>query len=614
MSVAAVSAASMPSQASPRERSRQRAIRRFQWSILVPLILLLAFVLMPVLFLQLYFSFHQWTVYLGSWSDAEYVGLDLFREVLTDPRFGWAVVRSLAFATGSTIGCFVVGFALAYLMRRPFRGQALYYTIFILPMLTVPVVVAYTAEMLLYQSGPINDLISRFSGIDFKPMWLTDPNIALPTVMLLEIWNWAPFSFIILLAGLARADRSRGDPGRVQVAHLLGGRASAPAPRDLPCSGAALPRSDGRVPQDLGAVAGRARNRDRDASRLHLPDDVAVFRDLQGCGDVLSRHAADDRHRLVRDQVAAAGKAVARRHVCRAEGGWLMRKSQRRRITAIVRYALLTGWAIIAAFPIFWMISTSFKPDTQWFAWPPVYFPHPPTLSNYLNVWFGAEEYTATQYAISSQKPLISLLNSTIIAGTATFLSVLFGAVMAYGVSRYRILSETRMFQLLMLRMIPPIVIVAPLSLYYSTLGLLDSMTGLILIYFLTTLPYAVWMTKSFIDEVPREVEQAAEILGASRWRTIFEIVLPLIRSGLVATFLFILILTWSEYLLALIITKTQVTTLPIELSKYQGTTEGRVYGRQAALAVGITIPLMIVGLIIRKHLARGFSFGMVRR
>ena len=289
-------------------------------------------------------------------------------------------------------------------------------------------------------------------------------------------------------------------------------------------------------------------------------------------------------------------------------------KTRRRRIAAILRYAALTAWAVVAFFPIFWMISTSFKPDTQWFAWPPFYFPHPPTLSNYLNVWFGAEEYAATQYAISSQKPLISLMNSTIIAGTSTLLSVLFGSVLAYGVSRYRILSETRMFQLLMLRMIPPIVIVAPLSLYYSALGLLDSMTGLILIYFLTTLPYAVWMTKSFIDEVPREIEQAAEILGASRWRTIFEIVLPLIRSGLVATFLFILILTWSEYLLALIITKTQVTTLPIELSKYQGSTEGRVYGRQAALAVGITIPLMIVGLIIRKHLARGFSFGMVRR
>jgi multiple sugar transport system permease protein len=291
-----------------------------------------------------------------------------------------------------------------------------------------------------------------------------------------------------------------------------------------------------------------------------------------------------------------------------------MTRSQRRRASTIIRYVVLSIWALIAFFPIYWMISTSFKPSDEWFSWPPVYFPQPVTLSNYMNVWFGAQEYAATQYAISSQKPLISLWNSTVIATTATTLSVLFGAMLAYGVSRYKILSEARMFQLLMLRMIPPIVVVAPLSLYYSAIGLLDTRTGLILVYFLTTLPYAVWMTKSFIDEVPREIEQAAEILGASRWRTLFEIVLPLIRSGLVATFLFILILTWSEYLLALIITKTQVSTLPIELSKYQGSTEGRVYGRQAALAVGITIPLMIVGLIIRKHLARGFSFGMVRR
>jgi multiple sugar transport system permease protein len=292
----------------------------------------------------------------------------------------------------------------------------------------------------------------------------------------------------------------------------------------------------------------------------------------------------------------------------------MVTKSRRRLISATVRYMILSIWAIISFFPIYWMVSTSFKPSTQWFSWPPIYFPDPATLSNYMNVWFGAEEYDQAQYAISSQKPLISLWNSTVIAFSSTFLSVAFGSVLAYGVSRYRILSEARMFQLLMLRMIPPIVVVAPLSLYYSALGLLDTRIGLIMVYFLTTLPYAVWMTKSFIDEVPREVEQAAEILGASRWRTVFEIVLPLIRSGLVATFLFILILTWSEYLLALIITKTQVSTLPIELSKYQGSTEGRVYGRQAALAVGITIPLMIVGLIIRKHLARGFSFGMVRR
>ena len=291
-----------------------------------------------------------------------------------------------------------------------------------------------------------------------------------------------------------------------------------------------------------------------------------------------------------------------------------MNKRTKNRIFESFRYSTLTIWLLIVAFPLFWIVSTSFKPDAEWFAWPPVYWSETPTLANYANVWTGKEEYADTQYIQSMQKPWVALGNSTLIAFISTTLAVFFGSLIAYGVSRYQMLSEARMFQLLMLRMVPPIVIVAPLSLHYSTLKLLDTHLGLILVYFLTTLPYAVWMTKSFIDEVPIEVEQAAEILGASKLRTIWEVVLPLVRSGLVATFLFILILTWSEYLLALILSKTDVVTLPIELSKYEGSTEGRVYGRQAALAVGITIPLIIIGLFIRKHLARGFSFGMVRK
>src|SRR5713226_10443130 len=127
MAVAALSSAEMPAAG-----SRARAVKRFKLALLLPLIALFVCVLRPVLFLQLYFSFHQWTVYLGSWWDAEFVGFELFKEVLTDPRFGWAVVRSLAFATGSTVGCFIVGLALAYLMHKPFRGQAFYYVIFIL--------------------------------------------------------------------------------------------------------------------------------------------------------------------------------------------------------------------------------------------------------------------------------------------------------------------------------------------------------------------------------------------------------------------------------------------------------------------------------------------------
>lgn len=292
-----------------------------------------------------------------------------------------------------------------------------------------------------------------------------------------------------------------------------------------------------------------------------------------------------------------------------------MTRSRKRRTATVTRYAILTVWGLVVLFPLYWIVTTSFKPQDQWFSWPPVYFPSPPTLENYKDVWLGATAFEhGGQTALSLQTPFLALRNSMILAFGATTLAVLYGSIIAYAVSRYRLLSETRMFQLLMLRMVPPIVIVAPLSLYFSYIGLLDSMVGLGVMYFLTSLPYAVWMTKSFIDEVPREVEQAAEILGASRWRTVFEVVLPLIRSGLVATFMFILILNWSEYLLSLILSKTHVVTLPVELSKFEGSTEGRLFGRQAALSVGITFPLIIIGLFIRKHLARGFSFGMVRR
>jgi len=217
MAVAALSAVDAPSHGSARAVSRQRAVKRFKLALLAPLILLFLCVLTPVLLLQLYFSFHQWTVYLGSWWDAEFVGLDMFQSVLTDPRFGWAVVRSLIFATGSTLGCFVFGFLLAYLMYKPFPGHAVYYIIFILPMLTVPVVVAYTAEMMLYANGPVNDLISKLTGTDFHVPWLTDPHFALATAAMLEIWNWTPFSFIIMLAGLSAIPK---EP--IEAAEILG--------------------------------------------------------------------------------------------------------------------------------------------------------------------------------------------------------------------------------------------------------------------------------------------------------------------------------------------------------------------------------------------------------
>lgn len=194
-----------------RDTTRTQGIKRFKWAVLTPLVGVMVFILVPALLLQAYFSVFAFSIfdagdndsYTAYFTASEWVGLDLYRDVFTDTAFGMSILRSLSFALGSTLGCFVLGFALALLMYRPFRGQGIYYVFFILPMLTVPIVIAYTGEMLFYQSGPINDIASRILGRPVELQMLYSQPTALLTIMIMEIWNWTPFSFIILMAGLS---------------------------------------------------------------------------------------------------------------------------------------------------------------------------------------------------------------------------------------------------------------------------------------------------------------------------------------------------------------------------------------------------------------------------
>lgn len=134
------------------------------------------------------------------------------------------------------------------------------------------------------------------------------------------------------------------------------------------------------------------------------------------------------------------------------------------------------------------------------------------------------------------------------------------------------------------------------------------------MLYVAITLPFVIWMMLSFIEEVPYTLEHAARIMGAGRIYTLRRVVLPLVAPGLVVTFLFIFILNWSEFLLALTLTQPDVTTLPVMLNKFQSAVEGRLYGPQAAIGTVITVPVVIMGILIQKHLVKGFTFGMIRK
>ena len=193
----------------------RRRGRRYKWAILPTVSIPILFLVVPIIFFQVYFSLHQWTAYLSDWWQADFVGLQNFADVLQDPRFYWSFLRTLIFAGSSTVLCLLIGFALASLMRDPFPGRTLLYLLFITPMLIVPVAIGYDFEMLLVQKGPLNQLLSWLSGREVQVAWFAEATPAFVSIIFIEVWNWTPFVFILMLAGLASMPREPVEAARV---------------------------------------------------------------------------------------------------------------------------------------------------------------------------------------------------------------------------------------------------------------------------------------------------------------------------------------------------------------------------------------------------------------
>ncbi len=305
------------------------------------------------------------------------------------------------------------------------------------------------------------------------------------------------------------------------------------------------------------------------------------------------------------------------------------RRARKERLGRIVRHAILLVWTGFIVFPIYWMVMTSFKDSGEWVTWPPNWYPRDPTLLNYTQIFaFGKLDPTlsrqATEQAFTIWK---GLGDAVFVCSLSSFISLLLGTFLAYSISRFNVGGKYFRHTILTIRMIPPIVVAISILMYYAIIipyvttllfgqrmSLFDTYFGLILIYTVTTLPFVIWMMLTFIDEVPYTLEHAARMMGAGRMTVIWKIVLPLVASGMVVTFLFVFILNWAEFLLALTLTHPNVTTLTVLLNKFQSASEGRLYGPQAAIGTMITIPVVILGMLIQKHLVKGFSFGTIRK
>ena len=266
---------------------------------------------------------------------------------------------------------------------------------------------------------------------------------------------------------------------------------------------------------------------------------------------------------------------------------------------------------MIYFFPVFWIILTAFKTRPDALEIPPKLF-FTPTLDNFRNVFFRAAVSSDTTQATNFA---LYFFNSIFIAGTAVLLALILGTLAAYAFSRHPLKgNDTYLFVILTTRMMPPIVVIIPIFLMFRISGLAGSYWGIILLYTAFNIPFSVWLIKSFFDELNPEIEDAARMNGANEWRVFFGMCVPQILAGLAATFVFGMILTWNEFLFALLLTGVETRTVPVAMARTLGGSIGADYGLLAAIVTLFLIPIFFVTFILQNQLLRGVTFGTVKK
>jgi multiple sugar transport system permease protein len=294
---------------------------------------------------------------------------------------------------------------------------------------------------------------------------------------------------------------------------------------------------------------------------------------------------------------------------------------------------LVVLYALISILPLLWIGATAFKSQSDAIAYPPKLV-FQPSLEGFVNLFTvrsrQTPEFIASLPAADSwyeklvrshdmviagpSKVVPRFLNSLVIGFGSTFLAVLLGTLAAYAFSRFRVpFADDLLFFILSTRMMPPIAVAVPIYLMYRSLGLYDTQLGMILLYTSVNVSLAVWLLKGFIDEIPREYEEAALIDGYTRLQAFYRVVLPQAITGIAATAIFCLIFSWNEYAFALLLTSGDAQTMPPFIPFIIGE-GGQDWPAVAAATTLFLVPIVFFTIVLRKQLLRGITFGAVRK
>ncbi|HLU04725.1 MAG TPA: carbohydrate ABC transporter permease [Advenella sp.] len=273
-------------------------------------------------------------------------------------------------------------------------------------------------------------------------------------------------------------------------------------------------------------------------------------------------------------------------------------------LAAIVRKVLL--WVLAACllsvwvFPVLWALLTSFKTERDVLAYPPLLI-FEPTLGNYYDVIFG------------SSSILPNLWSSTVISVSTTLLTMLFAVPAAYAMARLRYPAKRSSgFYVLATQMLPPVGLIIPFYLVLQKIGGLDTYSGLTAIYLTFSLPFAIWLMVSYFEDIPFEMEEAALLDRAGRFRTLWYVILPQVRGGIAVTTVFVFLNAWNEFLFAVVLTGNNVRPVTVAMFNFISV-EQTQWARLAAGSMLAMAPVIIVGLFAQRHIVKGLTVGAVK-
>ncbi|MFI1732918.1 carbohydrate ABC transporter permease [Streptomyces acidicola] len=273
-----------------------------------------------------------------------------------------------------------------------------------------------------------------------------------------------------------------------------------------------------------------------------------------------------------------------------------------RRTARAGQYLALLAYLVFLAFPFLWLLSTAFKPPRELGSLHPTWIPKDPTLANF-------------RQAFDEQPLLDALFNSLVAAVGAAVVAVLIATPLAYVIARRRsLLSRAATGWVVVSQAFPFVLVIIPLFLVLKNLRLIDSVPGLIMVYVVWALPFALWMLVGYVRAVPPELEEAAAVDGAGRARTLVSVTAPLLAPGIVATALFAFVTAWNEFFFALVLLKSpEKQTLPVVLTHFIGAEGVADLGPLAAAAFLATLPSLVIFAVIQKRITGGMLAGAVK-